>query len=170
MAGCSAEQAEAPVELPAVENAQVEVAMLSPDGYGPIRIGATPEEASHALEQPLLPNGDPINDCASYVLEPGVEPVAMRFLAIGGRLASITDHGSANVATPEGIAVGASVSEVRAAYPNVAEEPSEMDAPATTLTVWTTPGERGYRFHVFERRVTSITAGNESILLVEGCS
>ena len=143
---------------------------LSSDGYGPIRIGMTPEEASAAFGHPLQLNGERVNDCASYVLDPGVEPQAMRFLAIGGRLARIDDHGSEGVATNEGISVGASAEAVRAAYPGVLEGPGEHYPPTTTLTAWTGPGQSGYRFHIYDGHVTGIAAGTEAIQLTEACS
>jgi hypothetical protein len=149
---------------------------LSPDGYGALRIGMTPEEAAAALGHALLLNVEPMNDCAGYVFDPNAEfgprgePEGMRFLAIGGRLARIDDYGSEGVATPEGIAVGATEAAVRAAYPNAVEEPGEHDPPTTTLTAWTVPNERGYRFYMFDGRVSAIAVGTDAIQLTEGCS
>jgi len=166
---CAACSPPAPPE-PAEPAPSVETTALSPEGYGALRIGMTPEEASAALGHALLLNGEPMNDCASYVLEPGVEPQGMRFLAIGGRLARIDDYGSEGVATPEGIAVGATEAAVRAAYPGAVEEPGEHDPPTTTLTAWTVPDERGYRFYMFDGLVSAIAVGTDAIQLTEGCS
>ena len=96
----------------------------------------------------------------------------MRFLSINGRLARITDHGSENFVTSEGIAVGDSAADVRVAYPDAIEEPAKDDGPpAHTLTSWATPAERGIRFYISaEGVVAGITAGNEAIGLSEGCS
>ncbi|MEZ6024098.1 MAG: hypothetical protein R3C16_11955 [Hyphomonadaceae bacterium] len=144
---------------------------MSPAGYGALRIGMTPEEASSALGHTLIADGseDPAA-CETYHLEPDVAPQGMRFLARDGRIARIDDYGSEGVATPDGVAVGSTIDDVLAFYPNAMEEAGEDDARATTLTAWTTPNEAGYRFHVFEGRVTAIAAGDASILLTEGCS
>lgn len=172
-AACSPPAPPAPAEPAPVADA---APALSPDGYGALRIGMTPEEAAAAFGHPLRLNGEPMNDCAAYVFDPdipfeaGAEPEGMRFLAIGGLLARIDDYGSQGVATPEGVTVGASAEAVRAAYPGVVEEPGEHDPPTTVLFAWTEPGARGYRFDVYDGRVSAIAVGTDAIYLTEGCS
>ncbi len=161
-----------PLEAPSQpEPAPIAAPTLSPDGYGAIRIGMTAEEASAAFGHTLNPDGaENPADCETYHLDPGIEPQGMRFLTRDGRLARIDEHGSEGVATVEGVVVGASADAVRAAYPGVIEAPGEHDPPTSTLTVWTVSDQRGYRFHIYEGRVTSIAAGDAAIQLTEGCS
>lgn len=150
-------------------SATIDVALLSPAGYGALRLGMTPDEAGAALGSQLIADGaESPADCETYHLEPGVEPQGMRFLARNGRLARIDEYGSEGVATPEGIAVGVSAIALRGAYPGAVKEPSDEDSDASMLTVWTVPQERGYRFH--NGRVSAIGAGDRNILLREGCS
>jgi hypothetical protein len=129
----------------------------------------TPAEASAAFGRDLIADGsENPAACETYNLGPGVEPEGMRFLARDGRLARIDDHGSEGVATPEGIGVGATLEAVRAAYPGAAEAATEEGA--TMVTVWTVRSQRGYRFVLYDGRVTNIAAGDDAILLTEGCS
>ena len=120
---------------------------LSAEGYGPIRIGMTAEEASAAFGSALVAHGEPHPEqCESYALEPGVEPQGMRFLSINGRLARITDHGSENFVTSEGIAVGDSAADVRVAYPDAIEEPAKDDGPPTRLRLGLRPPSAAFAF------------------------
>lgn len=171
LCACNEPQAPAPAQPePATEAAWT----LSPEGYGPVRIGMSIAEASAALGAELVADGSPEPDiCETYHLLPEAEaPDGLRFLAQNGRLSRITDHGSPDVRTPEGVGVGASDAEVRAAYPGAIEAPAKYDPPpAHSLTVWRAPDESGLRFEISaEGVVTTMHAGDESIRLVEGCA
>jgi hypothetical protein len=173
LAACSPSP-EAPGAASPAEEAMETAWTLSAEGYGPIQIGMTADEASVAFGSPLLANGEPHPEaCESYTLEPGIEPQGMRFLSIDGRLARMTDHGSETIATSRAITFGASAAEVRAAYPDAVEEPiKDEDSPAHTLTSLEPPNERGIRFHISAQgAVAGITVGTpDALLLTEGCS
>lgn len=164
---------QAPGELEPVELSDIAEAAptLSAEGYGPIRIGMSREDAAAAFGQTLLLNGAADPACEGYVFEPGVGPEGMRFLALDGAIARISDHGSQNLLTDAGIAVGAGIDAVRTAYAG-AEESGVEDGPGRVLTAWRESGALGLRFWFDgEGRVTEMAAGTrEALLLTEGCS
>jgi hypothetical protein len=146
---------------------------LSAEGYGPVRIGMTVAEAQTAFGAELHPGGalEP-ETCETYAPLPDAGHDGIRFMAQEGRITRISDHGTPNVRTAQGVGVGSTDAEIRAAYPNAIEAPAKYDPPpAHSLTVWTVPDESGLRFEVSaEGVVTTVHAGGESIQLVEGCS
>ena len=151
---------------------------LTPDGYGPARIGMTRNQVQDALGTAL--QGQPLEPgaaCIELVPERGYPDMVFMFL--DRRLSRIVVQGASRVATPRGIRVGATAAEVRRAYPAGlrAEEHAYTGAPAEYLTFWTRGarargvGRRGVRFTTDEnRRVDTIIAGNGSIQYIEGCA
>ena len=149
---------------------------LTPEGYGPARIGMTRAQVERALGVTL--QGEPID--SEYVC---VEMVPVRadadadanivFMFLERRLSRIAVVNSSPVRTPRGIGIGASAAQVRRAYPTglLAEEHSYTGAPAEYLTFWVRRERSGVRFTTDEnRRVDTIIAGNESIRYIEGCA
>lgn len=145
---------------------------LTPEGYGPARLGMTRNQVQDALDVAL--QGRPLEPGASCIeLVPERGYPDMVFMFLDGRLSRIAVEGASRVATPRGIHVGASAAEVRRAYPTglQAEEHAYTGAPAEYLTFWTRPNRRGVRFATDEnRRVDTIIAGNSSIQYIEGCA
>ncbi len=164
-------------ELPAEPPPPAETStapFLWADGYGPIHIGMTIAEASTALGAQLVSDGtfsEP-DACQTLHVDGATGEDPLRFMAQDGRITRISDYGASDARTPEGLGIGSTDAEVRAAYPNLIEQPAKYDAaPAHDLIVWTTPNTRGIRFEVNAAGTVAIVhAGDESILLVEGCA
>jgi hypothetical protein len=148
--------------------------VVSPDGFGQVHIGVALAEAQANLGAALGPVDaiDDPNVCveAPYRTTDGQEVIVMFEQARAARVS--IRNGAPSVRTEEGIGVGSTGAEVRAAYPDVIEEPSKYDAaPAHDLIVWRTPNESGLRFEIgADGRVAVIHAGGPAILYVEGCA
>ena len=151
--------------------AQSPVWPLTPDGYGPARIGMTRAQVSAALRSPL--QGQAVEDeetCIELTATRGHPNLFLLFE--DGRLSRISTAGGGRIRTQRGIGVGSSAAEVRRAYgPRIEAETHEyLGAPAEYLTWWARPNRRGLRFETdTDRRVDTIHAGNASIRYIEGC-
>ena len=146
---------------------------LTPSGLGPVRIGMTRDQVAKALNTEL--SGDAFdNDGRCIELFPAREDLkGTYFMFLEGRLSRVSVVETTGFATPRGIRVGATAVEVRAAYGEKLEaEPHHyVDLPAEYLTYWLKPKARGVRFETDAgQKVQTIHAGNDSIMLVEGCA
>ena len=146
---------------------------LTPDGYGPVRIGMTRAQVERALNVRL--EGTPVDDANVCIeMEPGSGPHRnLYFMFANRRLSRIAAGQGSPVTTPRGIGIGASAAQVRRAYGRAlrAEEHTYIGQPAEYLTFWTSPNRRGVRFTTdANRRVETIIAGDETILYIEGCA
>jgi hypothetical protein len=145
---------------------------LTPDGWGPVRIGMSRAQVEQALAVKL--KGEPLEDEKSCIeLAPAGSDRGLWFLFEDYRLSRISIGTPSRVKTPRGIGVGASAAAVRRAYGKglKAEPHYYEDMPSEYLTFWTVPGKRGVRFETdSRRRVQTIHAGNAAIELVEGCA
>jgi hypothetical protein len=146
---------------------------LTPDGYGPVRIGMTRAQVERALNVRL--EGEPVDD-ANVCIEMGAERGEHRdliFMFLERRLSRIAAIDASRVTTPRGIGIGATAAQVRRTYGRglLAEEHTYIGRPAEYLTFWTVRNRRGVRFSTgTDRRVETIIAGNDSIQLIEGCA
>ena len=143
---------------------------LTPAGYGPVRMGLTPQQAQHALgvELKLLPGAN--GRCQQFAAGPGHDFLLM---FEGGRLTRISAYGESPVQTPRGVGIGASEAAVRRLYGSSleVEEHEYLGLPAKYLTYWLISGQSGVRFVTDQfRRVSEIHAGTSSIRHVEGCA
>jgi hypothetical protein len=143
---------------------------ITPDGLGPLRIGMSRAQVTRIVGAPL--DGEELTEgCIEMQAAHGWAGIFFMFEE--GRLTRISIGGrESGIATPRGIAPGASEAEVRRAYGRglESEEHTYQDAPARYLTYWTVPGRRGVRFETDETgRVDTIHAGGPSIRYVEGC-
>lgn len=145
--------------------------LLTPDGYGPVRIGMTQKQVSAALKIKL--EGEPVepgDQCVEMV--PAGPDRGLVFMFESNRLARISIGAPSTIATPRGIRIGSTAADVKRAYgKGVKDEPHHYEGPvARYLTYWVRPNTRGVRFETNDKlRVQTIHAGGSSIQLVEGC-
>ena len=146
---------------------------LSWEGLGPVRVGMSVPEASGALHTRFgdaLEGGD--NSCTEYGLPDAAPGGGIAIMAIDGKIARVTIvSGALGVRTPEGIGIGSTEQEVRAAYPGTADSPAPYDEPpAHDLTFWRHPNADGIRFEIDAHgRVVRMHGGNSAITAIEGC-
>jgi len=144
---------------------------LTPDGWGPVKIGMRRAEVERSLHIKL--EGEPIEDENICVEKVSQARPGMVFLFEEGRLTRISIGEPSKIITPRGIGVGAAAAEVRRTYrKGLKSEAHHYEGkPAEYLTYWTKPGVRGVRFETDDkRRVETIHAGGPSIEYVEGCA
>jgi hypothetical protein len=145
---------------------------LTPEGYGPARIGMTRDQVAAALSIRL--EGEAIED-ADVCVEMGAASgyPDLYFMFENGRLSRISAGERSRVTTPRGIGIGATAAQVRRAYGPAlrAETHTYIGRPGEYLTFWTRRNQRGVRFETgADRRVTTIHAGNATIQYIEGCA
>lgn len=150
---------------------------LTPDGWGPLRIGMTRVQVVAALGEDAAPDavGGPDPDrCDEF--RPRRAPRGILVMIESGVLTRITLTRESVIRTTHGIGTGDSSARVEEAYRDLlTSKPHQYIAlPARYLTVWTTasPADRarGIRFVVnADDRVALIHAGARSIEYVEGC-
>jgi hypothetical protein len=144
---------------------------LTPDGWGPVKIGMTRAQVAKALGAQL--EGEPIEDADVCVEMQAANEPNVWYMFEDGKLTRISLGEQSRVTTPRGVGLGATARAVRKAYPKGlhAEPHHYLDLPGEYLTFWTVPKKRGVRFQTnLKRRVETIHAGGESIQYVEGCA
>ena len=157
---------------PAAAPAQPPGWRLTPDGYGPVRIGMTRAQVSSALSIRL--EGEAIEDeeaCIEMGAAQGYE--GLYFMFEGGRLTRLSVGAPNRATTPRGIGIGATAAQVRRAYGPAlrAETHTYHGRPAEYLTFWTRRDRAGVRFETGpDRRVETIHVGSGSIQYIEGCA
>lgn len=152
--------------------------LLTPNGWGPLRIGMSRAQVVAALGDDANPDavGGPEPEACDQ-FRPERAPEGMLLMVERDTLTRITLMRDSGVRTDRGLGLGDSASAVRAAYGSaaVASPHKYRDAPSAYITVWTTsPGgatpARGIVYEVGDDgRVAMIHAGGESIQYVEGC-
>ena len=157
---------------PAAAPAQAPAWRLTPDGYGPARIGMTRAQVSAALS--IRREGDAIEDADACIEMGAAEGYrGIYFMFEGGRLSRISASESSRATTQHGVGIGATAAQVRRAYgPGVRSEThTYLGRPAEYLTFWTRRNAKGIRFETgTDRRVETIHVGNASIQYIEGCA
>jgi hypothetical protein len=175
------DMAAAPAEADLVKAAQ-EGQILSPKGWGPLRIGMSKAQVTAALGPDANPDAvggaDP-DQCDEY--RPVRAPGGMRVMIEGGRLTRISLSRDAAIRTTHGVSIGDTGEKARAAGGTAAivEPHKYTPPPAQSITIWDgprragyvdNPDTRGFRFETDPNgRVTQIHAGGPSIQYVEGC-
>lgn len=155
---------------------------LSPQGYGPVRIGTSPTEASKSLGAPLRYEGEGIPDHACHHLAAPTLIGNLRYMVQDGRITRISLYeGPSNVKTNKGIGLGDPARKVMEAYGAALEiEPHEY-MKGNYLTFWDEKAKRGIRYETAtddpapfldpgDAHITRIHVGDESVNLIEGCS
>lgn len=194
MGACSGGEPEAPVaeervaapaavpEAPEKAPDKEAAAVLTAQGWGPLRIGMNLAEITAALgpdAEPDAVGGPDPEACDQF--RPARAPQGVLVMVEAGRLTRVSLINQARIKTDRGLGLGDSAAAVRAAYGKdlVAMPHKYSDAPAEYLTAWaigrpamdvTDPKARGIRYEIGDKgEVAMIHAGGESIQYVEGC-
>ncbi len=145
---------------------------LTPDGWGPAKIGMSRAQVERVLHVRL--EGEAIEDEKACIeMVPAGAEQGLWFMFEDYKLSRISIGQPSKVKTPRGIGIGASAANVRRAYGRgLKAEPHHYEGlPSEYLTYWTVPGKRGVRFETdAKRRVQTIHAGTSAIEYVEGCA
>ena len=182
LAACNAPPAEpAPEPAPQQVDPGTPVAAantLTPEGYGPVRIGMSRAEVEAALgadSNPEAVGGPEPESCD--VFHPSRAPDGLNVMVQNGRLSRITLMRASTVKTAGGLGLGSTAAQVKAAHPDAEVWPHKYVEGAEDITVWSggrpngdDPAARGIRFETDASGVvTMVHAGGPSIRLVEGC-
>jgi len=151
--------------------APVPPSILSPAGWGPVRIGTTEAKAIEAMGGGRAT--EPVLGSTCHYVRP-LSSGSIRVMIENGKVSRIEAHGGADhVVTDTGLSLGATPDQVRARYSGeLDEEPDKyLPAPAATLTWWNRRENIGIRYLVNSAGlVDAIFVGGSSIRNVEGCS
>jgi hypothetical protein len=160
-------------------------AVLTAEGFGPLRIGMSRAEAVKALgddRNPEAVGGPEPERCDEF--RPARAPEGMLVMIEEGRLSRISLVAGAKVTTDRGLTVGAAAAAVRDAYGNALKSgPHKYEGrPAAYYTVWAKKGPKADQYEaaptargiLYEVGTTglvkAIHAGGPSIQYVEGCA
>lgn len=151
---------------------------ITPDGWGPLRIGMTRADVVAAAGDDANPDavgGPEPEACDEF--RPSRAPTGMLVMVVRGRLTRVSSSGRSRVASERGVHVGDPAAAVRTAHgASVRATPHKyQEPPAEYLAVWrTAPPDTGARGILYEiggdGRVTQIRGGGPSIEWVEGCA
>lgn len=151
--------------------------LITPDGWGPLRIGMSRAELVAAAGEDANPDavgGPDPEQCDEF--RPASAPAGMLVMIEDGVLTRISVNRSRDIRTPEGFGVGDAGADVIAAYGSRAHvEPHQyQESPAKYITVWrddaTATDRRGIRYEVNSTgTVMHVRAGGPAIEYVEGC-
>lgn len=190
LAACNAPEAAKTTEAKAPESVASAVApdaasspVLTPQGYGPLKIGMTQAEVDAAVGPPPAnaAEAEP-SECRQY--HPPRAPEGLLVMTEKGVLTRLTAIGGSSVKTADGVGVGYDGEQLKTKYGATARfSPHKyVAAPAGYLTAWTggdhlsdayvsDPAARGLVFEIGgDGKVAFIHAGGPSIQYVEGCS
>jgi hypothetical protein len=150
--------------------------MITPDGWGPLRIGMTRAEVVAAAGEDANPNavgGPNPEQCDEF--RPTSAPAGVLLMLENGILTRISVSRNTDIRTPSNFRIGDTSASVLASYGSRARvEPHKYwESPAKYITVLReAPGgtPRGIRYEIdTEDEVAHIRAGGPSIEYVEGC-
>jgi hypothetical protein len=172
LATCSGD---VPESSPASAPATTQV--ITPDGWGPLRIGMTRAQAVAAAgddANPCAVGGPDPDRCDEF--RPSSAPDGVLVMIEHGVLTRISVSRSFDIRTPEGFGIGDAGSSVLESEGSRARvEPHQYWAPpAKYITIWResppTDARRGIRYEVGSNdEIVHIHAGGPSIERVEGC-
>ena len=156
--------------------------VLTPLGYGPLKIGMTQADVEAAVGPPPAnaAEAEP-SECRYY--HPSRAPEGLLVMVENGVLTRLTATKDSNVKTEDGVGVGDDGEQLKARYAAATVTPHKYEgAPSAYVTVWpgkpqlqgayvTDPTARGLVFEIGDDgKVAFIHAGGPSIQNVEGCS
>lgn len=158
-------------------DAEDSAGLLTPDGWGPLRIGMSRAEVVAAAGEDANPDavGGPDPDrCDEF--RPSNAPAGILVMVERGVLTRISVSRNSDIRTPEDFRVGDRGSNVLAEYGSGARvDPHQYwEPPAKYITVWRqVPSEaerRGIRYEIDPSgEIVHLRAGGPSIEYVEGC-
>ena len=171
LAGCVQPDQNGQQDAPRTGSLENAPPRITPDGYGPVRVHMSPQDAAEALGAELLPLGPGGDTEACRVLTLSGQSEGLHFMVQDDQIVRISDYDAPDALTAQGVGAGSSDEQIRRAYPDATEQPAKYEPPpAHDLIVWAEPGRSGLRFEVnAEGIATALHAGDESIQLVEGC-
>ena len=150
---------------------------LTPEGWGPLRIGMSLEQVIAAAGEDANPRavgGPDPESCDEF--RPARAPAGLLVMIEDGYLTRISLGAGSAITTDRGFGIDARASEVASAYGTKAlmSPHKYVDAPAVYITAWSVapphPGPRGVVYEVdAQGDVMRIHAGGASIAYVEGC-
>jgi hypothetical protein len=147
-------------------------AALSPQGLGPIHVGATIDEVEALVGRSLEhDNASDSDACREYVLAWSDEGGVI-ILTQDRRVQRVSVFGEAfPIATESGIHVGSSAASVVAAYRGARRTAAPYDdLPAYELLYWAAPNQSGLRFEIgADGKVARMHGGSQAIQYIEGC-
>lgn len=171
-------------ETPPPATQRTDDSVLTPEGWGPLRIGMTKEEVVAAVgpdAHPDMVGGPEPESCDEFEMEGG--PDGLFVMIEQGRLSRITLAELNDVKTADGFGLGDPADKVKAFYGAraVVTPHKYMDHPAEYITVWSggprsesyveEPDARGLVYEIDgSGNVGAIHAGGPSIQYVEGCA
>jgi hypothetical protein len=168
------------LELTITETIATGLANLSSDGYGPVEIGMNEAQLGDILGPQLdqFVAGDGEN--CTY-LQRNLDPSGLGYMVLDGTLARVSLYGdeydvaTSLVKTPNGLSIGSSIEDVKAAFIDqslIEEEHEYLGSAGRYITWWQDDAQtRGIRFEINEENhVIAIHAGSDAITLIEGCS
>lgn len=162
-------------------SAQPDTAVLTAEGWGPLRIGMTRADIEAALgadADPGAAGGPDPESCDQF--RPRRAPQGMLVMVENGRLTRISLMRDADIATDRGLRLGDGAARVRAVYGGslLAAPHAYLSPEGGYLTAWARGGgddvrdalARGIRYEIgADDRVAAIHAGGPAIQNVEGC-
>jgi hypothetical protein len=141
--------------------------VVSYSGFGPMKIGMTPAEASKALGI-LLVREEEEGDCSYVTPKRGIKGVS--FMVIGRRIARV-DIFERGYATDRGAKVGDSEARIMGLYRGLVKVSEHPYVDGHYIRVDMKGARRSILFETDGKRVTSFRAGNyREVSYIEGCS
>lgn len=168
---------------PVVASDAASAPVLTPQSYGPLKIGMTQAEVDAAVGPPPANAADAEpSECRQY--HPPRAPEGLLVMMEKGVLTRLSAIKGSTVKTEDGVGVGYDAEQLKATYGAAARVTPHkyQDAPAAYVTTWpgtrhllgsyvTDPAARGLVFEIGQDgKVAFIHAGGPSIQYVEGCS
>ncbi len=144
---------------------------VSEQGYGPVRVGMTPAEASRAFGKQLLPLNQGEDEACSYLFPDGDEDAEVAFMVTDGRIARV-DIDQPGIATDAGAEIGDSEDSVMGLHPDAVVQPHKYGGPQDHYLVISAPaGDAALVYETSDGIVDYIRAGKlPEAEYVEGCS
>ena len=157
--------------------------VLTPQGYGPLKIGMTQAQVDAAVGPPpaKVAEAEP-SECRQY--QAPRAPQGLLVMMEKGVLTRLTAVRDSTIKTADGVGLGSDGEQLKTRYgASASVTPHKyQEAPAAYVTLWpgadhllntyvSDPAARGLVFEIGQDgKVAAIRAGGPSIQLVEGCS